>query len=83
MIEKIDECKNNPQKLSTTKVCEHIPPSFSMSAISSFKYIENKRDKSKDCMKNFCEFLREHVMKINNFKTKKMKSLTNEVQKSL
>ena len=26
LIEKIDECKNNPQKFSTTKVSKNIPP---------------------------------------------------------
>ena len=33
-------------------------------------------------MKKFCEFLREHKMKIINFKKKKMKLLTKELQKS-
>ena len=44
LIEKIDECKNNLQTSSTTKVSEHIPSGFSMSIISSFKSIENKYD---------------------------------------
>ena len=44
-----------------------------MSLISSFRSIENKYDvyRGKDCMKKFCEFLREQAMKINNFKKKK------------
>ena len=44
-----------------------------MSAISSFKKIENKHDacRSKDCMKKFYESLREHQMKIVNLKRKK------------
>ena len=35
-----------------------------------FKSIENKHDvyRCKDCMKTFCEYLSEHVMKIINFK---------------
>ena len=33
-------------------------------------------------MKKFCEFLREHAMKIINFKKKKMKLLTKEQQDS-
>ena len=33
-------------------------------------------------MKNFCEFLREHEMKIINFKNKKMKLLTKELEES-
>ena len=31
IIEKIERRKNNPENLSTTKVSEHIPSSFSMS----------------------------------------------------
>ena len=40
-----------------------------MSAISSFRSIENKADAytGKDCMKKFCESLREHAMKLINF----------------
>ena len=73
IIEKIDGCKNNPEKLSTTKGSKHIPSGFSMPTISSSRSIENKHDVSrgKDCMKKFCEFLREHAMKIINFKKKK------------
>ena len=61
LIEKIDGCKNNPENSSTTKVSGHIPLSFLMSTISSFKNIENKHDvyKGKNCMKNLCEYLRE------------------------
>ena len=33
LIEKIDGCKNNPENLSTTKVSEHVPSGFSISAI--------------------------------------------------
>ena len=44
-----------------------------MSTISSFRSIENKHDvyRSKDCTKKFCNFLREHTIKIINFKNKK------------
>ena len=55
MIEKIDECKNNPENSSTTKVSKHIPSGFSICTISSFSSIENKHDvyRGKDCMKCF------------------------------
>ena len=68
IIEEIDRCKNNPENLFTSKVSEHTPSGFSMSTISSFRSIENKHDvyRGKDCMKKFCEFLREHAMKIRN-----------------
>ena len=84
IMEKIGGCKNNPENLSTTKVSEHIPSGFSMSTISSFTSIENKHDiyRGRDCMRNFCEFLREHAMEIINFKTKKIKLLTKEQQES-
>ena len=73
LIEKIDGCKNNPENSFTTKVSEHIPSGFPISTILLFKNIENKHDvyRGKDCMKKFCEFLREQVMKIINFKKKK------------
>ena len=46
-------------------------------SIISFKSIKYKCDayKGKDCMKRFCESLREHAMKIINFKTNKFKLL--------
>ena len=47
-----------------------------MSTTSSFRDTENKQKGSEDCMKTFCKFLREYVMKIINFKKKKMKLLT-------
>ena len=70
----IDGCKNKPDNSSTTKVSKHIPSGFSMSTISSFRSIKNKHDEfsDKDCIKRVCEFLREHAMKIINFKKKNM-----------
>ena len=84
IVEKIDGCKNNPENSSKTKVSEPIPSGFSMSTISSFRSIENKHDvhRGKDCMEKFCESLREHAMKIINFKQKKTKLLTKEQQES-
>ena len=59
--------------LSTTKIREHIPSDLSLSTISSFRSIEHKHDvyREKDCIRKFCEFLREHPMKIINIKKKK------------
>ena len=44
-----------------------------MSTMSSFRSIENMYDvyRGKDCMKKFCDFLKEHAMKTINFKKKK------------
>ena len=73
LIEKIDGCKNNPENSSTTKLGERIPSGFSMSTMSTFKCIKNKHDlyRGKDCMKNFCESLRENTMEIINFEREK------------
>ena len=51
-----------------------------MPTISLFKSTGNRHDvyRGKDCIKNFCKPLREHAMKITNFKKKKMRFLTKE-----
>ena len=69
LIEKIDGCKNNPEKSTTTKLNEHIPSDSSMSTILLLKDIEKKHNvyKGVDCMKKFCESLREQIMKIISF----------------
>ena len=61
IIEKTNECKNNPKNSSTIKV--------SSSTISSLKSIANKHDvyRGKDFMKKFCENLRKHTRKIISF----------------
>ena len=41
-IKKIDGCTDNPENSSTTKIGEHIPCGYSMSAIWAFDGIENK-----------------------------------------
>ena len=55
LIGKIDGCKNNPEKSSTTKAGEHIPSGVSFSTISSFRSIENRHDvyRGKDFRKKF------------------------------
>ena len=55
LIENINGIKNNLENSFATRISEHIPPGFSVSAISSFQSIENKLDvnRVKDCMKKF------------------------------
>ena len=60
MIERIDWCKNNFEKSSTTKASEHIASGHS------------RAYGGEDCMKKFYEYLREHAMKIIYFKKKKI-----------
>ena len=73
IIEKIDGYGINPENSSTPKVSEQIPSGFFMSTVSFFKDIENKQDMYRG--KEFCEFLREHAMKIdlNKLLTKEQK----------
>ena len=80
MIEKINGCKNSSETSSAIKVSGHIPSGFSISTITSVGNTENKHNvyRSKDWMKKFYESLREHAMKIINFK--KMTLLTKEQQ---
>lgn len=64
MIKKVDGCKSNSEKLSTTKIDEHIR-GYSMSPTGTFNNIENKYDvcRGEDCMEKLCEFLIKHSMK--------------------
>ena len=52
--------------------------------IWTFDGIRNKYDvySGENCMKKFCESLRERKMKTTNFKKEKMIPLTNEQQES-
>ena len=73
LIREIDECANNPENSSTTKIGEHVPGGYSMSTIWAFDHIENKHtlSRGKDCMKNVCEFLRGNAKNITDFEKKK------------
>ena len=68
LIEKINGCKNDSEKLSTTKVSEHILSSCSMSTISSFKGIENENHvyRGEEYTNKFCESLRFYQVKMIN-----------------
>ena len=80
LIEKLDGCANTPENSLTLKLGEHIPCGYSMSTIGAFNNIENKHTLygREDCIKKFCEFLREHAKNIIDFEKKKMLQLTKE-----
>ena len=76
------DVKEYPQKLSTTKVSEHVLPGFLMPTISSFERTENNNDvyRGKCCNKTFWESLREHTMQIINERENKIiNNLTAEI----
>ena len=80
LIRKIYGRGNNPENSSTTKIGEHIPCRYSISAIWAFDSIENKHTlyRGEDCMKTFCTSLREHATNVINFEKKNMLPLTKE-----
>ena len=84
LIRKIDACASNPKKSSTMKIDKHITCGYSMSTIWGFDHIENKNSlyRGKDCMKKFCDSLKEHAKNIILFEKKKMLRLTKEELKS-
>ena len=75
---KIDGCANSLENSSTTKIGEHIPCGYSMSTIWAFDNIGNKHTlhRGEDCVKSFCESLREQAKNIIDFEKKKMLLLT-------
>ena len=84
LIKKIEGCANNLENSPITQIGEHIPCGYSMTTTWVFDNIENKHTlyRGEDCMKNFCEFLREHTKTIIDFEQKNMLPLTNEELKS-
>ena len=78
LLEKMSTCENNPNESSTTKINKHTPSGYSIFTSCSFDESRNKLNyyRDKDCMKNFCKDLREHVTRIINYEKKKMVSLT-------
>ena len=72
LIRKINGCANNPEKSSTMKVGEYVPCGYSISTIFGFDHIENKHGlyRGKDCMKNFCDSLKERAKNIVLFENK-------------
>ena len=78
LLEKMNTCRNNPKKSSTTKINKHTPSDYSLFTHCLFDRTKNKLDyyRGKNCMKNFCLDLREHATKIINYEKKEMISLT-------
>ena len=83
LLEKMSTCCNNPKKLSTAKINKHTPSDYSLFTYFPFDRTKNRLDyyRGKNCMKNFCIDLKEHVIKIINYGKKEMISLTNEEKK--
>ena len=66
------------QKNSSTKISEHIPSRYSMSAILAFDNVENKHTLylGEDCKEKFFTSFRENATNVIHFEKNKMLQLT-------
>ena len=81
LLEKMNTCHSNSEKSSTTKINKHTPSGYSLFTHCSFDTTKNHY-RGKNCMKNFCLDLGEHVTKIINYEKKEMIPLTKEEKKA-
>ena len=83
VLEKVNTCHNNPEKLSATEINKHTPSGYSLFTHCSFDTTKNRLYyyRGKNWMKNFCLDLREHATKIINYEKKAMIPLTKEEDK--
>ena len=80
LLKKMSTFINNPKESFTTKINKHIPSGYSIFTSCSFDESKNKLNyyRGKDCIKKFCEDLREYAIKIINYEKKKIIPLTAE-----
>ena len=85
LLENMNACHNNLEKLSTNKINKRTPSGYSLFTHCSFDTTKNKLDyyRGKKCMKNFCLDLREHATKITNYEKKEMIPLTKKKRKCI
>ena len=85
LLEKMNTCRNNNEKLSINRINEHTPSGYSLFTHCSFDTTKNKLDyyRGKNCLKIFCLDLREHATKVINYEKKEMIPLTKKKRKSI
>ena len=84
LLLKMNTCNNNPNKSYATAKALHKPSGYSLLTSCSFDKSENKQTyyRKRDCMKRFCNDLKEHIIRIINYETKPMIALTEEEKES-
>ena len=85
LLLKMSTCNNNnPNKPYATAKVLHKPSGYSLLTSCSFDKSENKQTyyRGKDCMKRFCDDLKEHVTRITNYEMKPIDPLTKEEEES-
>ena len=85
LLQKISTCQNNHEKSYTEKKAVHKASAYSLITCCSFDKSENERKyyRGIDCMKMFCNDLKEQAMRIINYEQKPMLPLTNDVKESV
>ena len=80
LLKKINTYSNNPKKSYTEKKATHRPSGYSLVTCCSFDKSKNERKhyRGEDCMKMFCQDLKDQAMKIINYEKEEMIPLTNE-----
>ena len=84
LLLKMNTCNNNPNKSYTTAKAIHMPSGYSLLTSCSLDKSENKQTyyRGRDCMKRFCDDLKEHLPGITNYEMKPMNLLTEEEKES-
>ena len=84
LLLKMNTCNNNPNMSYTTAKALHKPSGYSLLTSCSFDKLENQPTyyRGKDCMKRFCDDLKEYVTRITNYEMEPMDPLTEEEKES-
>ena len=84
LFKKMNACNNNPNKSYTAVKELHKPSGYSLLISCSFDKSENKQTyyRGRDCMKRFCDDLKEHLTRIANYEMKPMDPLTEKEKES-
>ena len=72
LLQKIKSCQNNPEKPYTEKKAVHKPTGYSLITCCSFDKSKNERKyyRGNDCMKIFCNDLKDQANKVINYEKK-------------
>ena len=84
LLKKEQSCQNNPENSHTQRKTKHEPSDYALSSNCSFDETKNRRKscRRKDCIKKFCNDLKEVTTEVINCKEKEMIPLTDNEIKS-
>ena len=74
LLKKEQSCQNNPENSYTYRKAKHKPSGYSLSLICSVDETKNRRKfyRRKDCIKRFCNDLKELATEIINYEEKEI-----------